>query len=48
VLRYVSAGHNPALVSRRSGAMVRLNSTGVPVGMFPDASWREETLTLSP
>ena len=34
-LTYVSAGHNPALVSRRSGAMVRLNSTGVPVGMFP-------------
>ena len=47
-LTYVSAGHNPALVSRRSGAMVRLNSTGVPVGMFPDASWRQETLTLSP
>jgi len=45
-LTYVSAGHNPALVARRSGATVRLNSTGVPVGMFPDASWRQETLTL--
>ena len=47
-LTYVSAGHNPALISRRSGPMARLNSTGVPVGMFPDASWRQETLTLSP
>jgi sigma-B regulation protein RsbU (phosphoserine phosphatase) len=47
-LTYVSAGHNPALLLRRSGRMVRLNSTGVPVGMFPDASWRQETLTLSP
>ena len=36
------------LLLRRSGAMARLNSTGVPVGMFPDASWRQETMTLSP
>ena len=48
LLTYVSAGHNPALVSRRSGAIARLNSTGVPVGMFPDASWKQETLNLSP
>jgi phosphoserine phosphatase RsbU/P len=47
-LTYVSAGHNPALLLRRAGPLVRLNSTGVPVGMFPDASWRQETLTLSP
>ena len=47
-LTYVSAGHNPALLLRRSGHMARLNSTGVPVGMFPDATWRQETLTLSP
>jgi phosphoserine phosphatase RsbU/P len=48
LLTYVSAGHNPALLLRRHGPMVRLNSTGVPVGMFPDASWREETVTLAP
>jgi len=48
LLTYVSAGHNPALLLRRSGQMARLNSTGVPVGMFPDASWRQETVTLAP
>ncbi|HTD51819.1 MAG TPA: GAF domain-containing SpoIIE family protein phosphatase [Thermoanaerobaculia bacterium] len=45
-LRYVSAGHNPALLVRRSGSIERVESTGVPVGMLPNASWREETLQL--
>ncbi len=45
--RYVSAGHNPALLARADGGVVRLESTGVPVGMLPDASWREETVELS-
>ena len=48
LLTYVSAGHNPALLQRRHGPMARLNSTGVPVGMFPDASWKQETVTLAP
>ena len=48
LLTYVSAGHNPALLLRVSGEMARLNSTGVPVGMFPDASWRQETVMLAP
>ncbi len=47
LLTYVSAGHNPALLVRGSGEIERLNSTGVPVGMFPGASWREETVTLA-
>jgi len=47
-LTYVSAGHNPALLLRGSGQIERLNATGVPVGMFPDASWREVSVTLSP
>jgi sigma-B regulation protein RsbU (phosphoserine phosphatase) len=46
--RYVSAGHNPALLARKTGELVRLESTGVPVGMLPNASWREETVSLSP
>lgn len=46
--RYVSAGHNPALLVRSSGAIERVESTGVPVGMFPNASWREESLRLEP
>jgi sigma-B regulation protein RsbU (phosphoserine phosphatase) len=45
-LRYVSAGHNPALVARANGRLDRLDSTGIPVGMLPGASWREETVEL--
>jgi sigma-B regulation protein RsbU (phosphoserine phosphatase) len=48
LLRYVSAGHNPALVVGASGTIRRVESTGVPLGMFPSASWREETLELAP
>ncbi len=47
-LRYVSAGHNPALLLRATGAIERLESTGVPVGMLPNASWREEIQTMAP
>jgi sigma-B regulation protein RsbU (phosphoserine phosphatase) len=46
--RYVSAGHNPALLARATGELVRLESTGVPVGMLPNASWREESVDLLP
>ncbi len=45
-LRYVSAGHNPALLRRASGEIELLKATGVPLGMFPDASWKEESVTL--
>jgi sigma-B regulation protein RsbU (phosphoserine phosphatase) len=43
VLRYVSAGHNPALLARGSGEVERLHATGVPVGLLPNGSWKEET-----
>jgi sigma-B regulation protein RsbU (phosphoserine phosphatase) len=46
LLRYVSAGHNPALLHRSSGAVEQVKATGVPMGMFPNASWREETLAM--
>ena len=48
LLRYVSAGHNPALLVRPTGATERLESTGVPVGMLPNSSWREETRRMEP
>jgi sigma-B regulation protein RsbU (phosphoserine phosphatase) len=47
-LRYVSAGHNPALLLRASGRLERLDSTGVPVGMLPNPTWREEIRTMEP
>ncbi|HSS44699.1 MAG TPA: PP2C family protein-serine/threonine phosphatase, partial [Thermoanaerobaculia bacterium] len=46
LLHYVSAGHNPALLLRRSGEITQLASTGVPVGMLPNSTWREETVVL--
>jgi sigma-B regulation protein RsbU (phosphoserine phosphatase) len=48
LLRYVSAGHNPALLRRASGAIEQVKATGVPLGMFPNASWKEETVVLGP
>src|SRR5262249_57487136 len=47
-MRYVSAGHNPAILLRRSGSIDRVGSTGVPLGLLPDATWREESLELDP
>lgn len=45
-LNYVSAGHNPVLLARAAGDMLHLNATGVPVGMFPNARWKEESVQL--
>jgi sigma-B regulation protein RsbU (phosphoserine phosphatase) len=45
-MRYVSAGHNPALLRRASGAVEQIKATGVPMGMFPNASWREESVVM--
>lgn len=47
-LRYVSAGHNPAVLARATGELRLLDSTGVPVGMLPGATWREESVELAP
>lgn len=48
LLRYVSAGHNPALLARRSGKIERLSATGVPVGLLPNGSWHEEEVPFEP
>ena len=47
ILRYVSAGHNPALLRRSGGAVEHLKATGVPMGMFPNAVWREEVVPMA-
>lgn len=47
-LRYVSAGHNPALLVRATGEVALLKATGVPMGMFPNAAWQEETIEMGP
>ena len=47
-LRYVSAGHNPALLRRADGRIEQLGATGVPLGMFPKAQWKELETRLGP
>lgn len=38
-VRYANAGHNPALVLRRDGAIEELGATGIPLGIMPNASY---------
>jgi serine phosphatase RsbU (regulator of sigma subunit) len=46
-LTYTNAGHNPPLVLGRSG-LRRLTAGGTIVGVFPDARYDQETITLDP
>jgi serine phosphatase RsbU (regulator of sigma subunit) len=46
-LRYVSAGHNPALVVG-GGGITWLREGGVPLGVLPGASYRTATVDLAP
>ena len=47
-LHYVNAGHNPPMVIRRDGSIIPLGAGGVPIGIFPDATYQEETIPLNP
>jgi serine phosphatase RsbU (regulator of sigma subunit)/pSer/pThr/pTyr-binding forkhead associated (FHA) protein len=43
---YVNAGHVPPLLRRKSGAIEALGSPSFPVGMFPQAEYQSERVTL--
>ena len=47
-LRYVNGGHNPPIVIRQDGSVMRLETGGAPVGMFPDWSYEEAEVQLRP
>ncbi len=47
-LRYTNAGHNPPLVLRASGVAEELGSTGVPLGLIAQASYRAGEIVLGP
>ncbi|MFL6193263.1 MAG: SpoIIE family protein phosphatase [Thermoanaerobaculia bacterium] len=47
-LRYTNAGHNPPLVLRASGEIEELPSTGVPLGLLPQAPYGAREVTLGP
>lgn len=45
-LRYVNAGHPPAMVIRRDGSTLWLETGGAPAGMFPDWIYEEGVVQL--
>jgi len=47
-LRYTNAGHNAGLAVRAGGEIERLTSTGVPLGMLPEAPFTAREIDLAP
>ncbi len=47
-LLYVNAGHNPPVLIRVSGEVERLPAGGVVLGVFEDAPFEEQSVTLHP
>jgi sigma-B regulation protein RsbU (phosphoserine phosphatase) len=47
-LRYVNAGHNPAVVIRRGGAFARLEACAPPVGLFAETVYQAQAVQLYP
>jgi sigma-B regulation protein RsbU (phosphoserine phosphatase) len=47
-VHYLNAGHNPALLLRRSGEVEELGSSGLPIGLLPGSRYRKMTIELGP
>jgi len=47
-LTYINAGHNAPLLRRSSGAIERLETGGLPLGVQENASYEAATITLQP
>jgi len=47
-LVYTNAGHNPAMLARRDGSMVRLDKGGAVLGPFPNWNYNQEEIDLLP
>jgi hypothetical protein len=48
VLRYTDAGHGLMVVVRADGSVSRPSSGGLPLGVFADGEWAEESVQLQP
>jgi len=46
-LEYINAGHVPPLVRRASGELTELSSSNFPVGMFQEADFNSERVSLA-
>jgi phosphoserine phosphatase RsbU/P len=47
VLSFLNAGHNPPLIVHAAGTMEQLAAGGLPLGIMPDAEYREGRTNLS-
>ncbi len=47
-LEYANGGHPPPLVARPSGAIIPLRKSGLPIGIFADADFEPQSVTLQP
>jgi sigma-B regulation protein RsbU (phosphoserine phosphatase) len=47
-LHYVNAGHNPAVVIRRGGAVLWLEASAPPVGLFAETVYQAKAVQLYP
>jgi len=47
-LVYCNAGHNPPLLVRAAGAQSALDSTGIPLGLFADACYDQQSCAVDP
>lgn len=47
-VRYVNAGHNPGLLVRRSGEVMPLGASGLPLGLLPSATYRVDEVEMEP
>ena len=47
-LAFLNAGHNPPLIAHAGGSMEQLAAGGIPLGIMPDAAYREGRTQLHP
>jgi phosphoserine phosphatase RsbU/P len=47
-LEYINAGHVPPLIRRASGELIELSSSNFPVGMFREAEFASQRVSLAP
>lgn len=47
-LKYVNAGHNPALLVRQSGGVQKLETTGMPLGIFENSLYEADSTHMDP
>ena len=46
-IRYLNAGHNPALLAR-DGGVIELPASSYPLGLLPDPGYRQDEVVLAP